>query len=380
MEGGRGATRRGTSAHNCGQSWARDEAEEEDGEAHLRRPSGRAAASCAARKAADDAGARPASRGRLFGGFALLILAALSIALPFHLHHHGVPRNAHRNCRRRPQAQHLQLAQENINRLNSSQRELGRRRRGVERRRRRGPPRVAPTAAALPLATTLPAAASARRCGCGSAGAWREGRAGLPVPLRSIVESLLSSLSHPMRAATEVVAMNNNEPLDAHASSMTRSASSATSRASSSSGRRPALDCPKAGKLRGAVQEQTCDRVATFETLLQLQPPSEMLLMLEDDWLLCPNGMLALQVDGPPPPSPPPPPPPPPPHLHHHPRAAARHREGVALRPALARAPRLVRLQRRVGAPGRRPLARRPPPSALREKGARPSAIRVVLG
>ena len=115
--------------------------------------------------------------------------------------------------------------------------------------------------------------------------------------LRSIVESLPSSPSHPMRAATEVVAMNNNEPPDAHRvfhdaqRELGNLARFVVKRPA-----RPALDCPKAGKLRGAVQKQTCDLVATFETLLQLQPPSEMLLMLEDDWLLCPNGMLALQV------------------------------------------------------------------------------------
>ena len=66
-------------------------------------------------------GAAP-SRGRLFGGFALLILAALSIALPFHLHHHV---DSTTNCPPQlpsdaVQAQHLlQLAQENIDRLNS---------------------------------------------------------------------------------------------------------------------------------------------------------------------------------------------------------------------------------------------------------------------
>ena len=337
---------------------------------------------------------RPASRGRLFGGFALLILAALSIALPFHLHHHV---DSTTNCPPQlpsdaVQAQHLlQLAQENINRLNSLANESWADAGAASSAAAVAePPRVAPTAAALPLATTRPAAASASSL-------WLRlvlvsvARKGAPDylvrSLRSIVESLPSSPSHPMRAATEVVAMNNNEPPDAHRvfhdaeRELGNLARFVVKRPA-----RPALDCPKAGKLRGAVQKQTCDLVATFETLLQLQPPSEMLLMLEDDWLLCPNGMLALQVSiraaaatatsstatsstaaasS---------------HLLHLPRAAARHREGVALRPALARIARLVRLQRRVGAPGRRPLARRPPPSALRAKGARPSALRVVLG
>jgi len=334
-------------------------------------------------------GAAP-SRGRLFGGFALLILAALSIALPFHLHHHV---DSTTNCPPQlpsdaVQAQHLlQLAQENIDRLNSLANESWADAGAASSAAAVAePPRVAPTAAALPLATTRPAAASASSL-------WLRlvlvsvARKGAPDylvrSLRSIVESLPSSPSHPMRAATEVVAMNNNEPPDAHRvfhdaeRELGNLARFVVKRPA-----RPALDCPKAGKLRGAVQKQTCDLVATFETLLQLQPPSETLLMLEDDWLLCPNGMLALQVTG----------------RHHrrhllhylhspqshlpewHPRAAARHREGVALRPALARIARLVRLQRRVGAPGRRALARRPPPLALREKGARPSSLRVVLG
>ena len=336
---------------------------------------------------------RPASRGRLFGGFALLILAALSIALPFHLHHGSS------SCPQCPpqlpsdavQAQHLlQLAQENIDRLNSLANESWADAGAASSAAAVAePPRVAPTAAALPLATTRPAAASASSL-------WLRlvlvsvARKGAPDylvrSLRSIVESLPSSPSHPMRAATEVVAMNNNEPPDAHRvfhdaqRELGNLARFVVKRPA-----RPALDCPKAGKLRGAVQKQTCDLVATFETLLQLQPPSEMLLMLEDDWLLCPNGMLALQVGraatatttsstatsstaaatS---------------HLLHLPRAAARDREGVALRPALARTARLVRLQRRAGAPGRRALARRPPASALREEGARPSSLRVVLG
>ena len=250
-------------------------------------------------------GAAP-SRGRLFGGFALLILAALSIALPFHLHHGSS------SCPQCPpqlpsdavQAQHLlQLAQENIDRLNSLANESWADAGAASSAAAVAePPRVAPTAAALPLATTRPAAASASSL-------WLRlvlvsvARKGAPDylvrSLRSIVESLPSSPSHPMRAATEVVAMNNNEPPDAHRvfhdaeRELGNLARFVVKRPA-----RPALDCPKAGKLRGAVQKQTCDLVATFETLLQLQPPSEMLLMLEDDWLLCPNGMLALQVTG----------------------------------------------------------------------------------
>ena len=263
---------------------------------------------------------RPASRGRLFGGFALLILAALSIALPFHLHHGSS------SCPQCPpqlpsdavQAQHLlQLAQENIDRLNSLANESWADAGAASSAAAVAePPRVAPTAAALPLATTRPAASA-------SSSLWLRlvlvsvARKGAPDylvrSLRSIVESLPSSPSHPMRAATEVVAMNNNEPPDAHRvfhdaeRELGNLARFVVKRPA-----RPALDCPKAGKLRGAVQKQTCDLVATFETLLQLQPPSEMLLMLEDDWLLCPNGMLALQVGRaatavatPPPPPPP---------------------------------------------------------------------------
>ena len=248
-------------------------------------------------------GAAP-SRGRLFGGFALLILAALSIALPFHLHHHV---DSTTNCPPQlpsdaVQAQHLlQLAQENIDRLNSLANESWADAGAASSAAAVAePPRVAPTAAALPLATTRPAAAAASSL-------WLRlvlvsvARKGAPDylvrSLRSIVESLPSSPSHPMRAATEVVAMNNNEPPDAHRvfhdaeRELGNLARFVVKRPA-----RPALDCPKAGKLRGAVQKQTCDLVATFETLLQLQPPSEMLLMLEDDWLLCPNGMLALQV------------------------------------------------------------------------------------
>ena len=250
-------------------------------------------------------GAAP-SRGRLFGGFALLILAALSIALPFHLHHHV---DSTTNCPPQlpsdaVQAQHLlQLAQENIDRLNSLANESWADAGAASSAAAVAePPRVAPTAAALPLATTRPAAAAASSL-------WLRlvlvsvARKGAPDylvrSLRSIVESLPSSPSHPMRAATEVVAMNNNEPPDAHRvfhdaeRELGNLARFVVKRPA-----RPALDCPKAGKLRGAVQKQTCDLVATFETLLQLQPPSEMLLMLEDDWLLCPNGMLALQVGG----------------------------------------------------------------------------------
>ena len=203
------------------------------------------------------------------------------------------------------QAQHLlQLAQENIDRLNSLANESWADAGAASSAAAVAePPRVAPTAAALPLAgDAAPAAAAASSL-------WLRlvlvsvARKGAPDylvrSLRSIVESLPSSPSHPMRAATEVVAMNNNEPPDAHRvfhdaeRELGNLARFVVKRPA-----RPALDCPKAGKLRGAVQKQTCDLVATFETLLQLQPPSEMLLMLEDDWLLCPNGMLALQVGG----------------------------------------------------------------------------------
>ena len=229
---------------------------------------------------------RTASRGRLFGGFALLILAALSIALPFHLHHGSS------SCPQCPpqlpsdavQAQHLlQLAQENIDRLNSLANESWADAGAASSAAAVAePPRVAPTAAALPLAATRPAASSL----------WLRlvlvsvARKGAPDylvrSLRSIVESLPSSPSHPMRAATEVVAMNNNEPPDAHRvfhdaeRELGNLARFVVKRPA-----RPALDCPKAGKLRGAVQKQTCDLVATFETLLQVQPPSEMLLMLK---------------------------------------------------------------------------------------------------
>ena len=61
----------------------------------------------------------------------------------------------------------------------------------------------------------------------------------------------------------------------------------------------PPLRCPGQGRKgkpppKQAVQRQSCDLVAAFHALTAVTPIAAHVLLLEDDWLLCPNGFAAI--------------------------------------------------------------------------------------
>jgi len=47
---------------------------------------------------------------------------------------------------------------------------------------------------------------------------------------------------------------------------------------------------PFSSQVTAKVFKQTCDLVMGLRALSEQLPPAEHLLLMEDDWLLCPNG------------------------------------------------------------------------------------------
>ena len=43
------------------------------------------------------------------------------------------------------------------------------------------------------------------------------------------------------------------------------------------------------------MQRQSCDLVAAINAILEVQPPAEHVMMMEDDWLFCPHGLESLR-------------------------------------------------------------------------------------
>ena len=120
--------------------------------------------------------------------------------------------------------------------------------------------------------------------------------------LHSIFEQLPADPWHPLHASTDVVVINNHEPPEAH-TVFHHAAQLHSDRATfiTKSPPQPPLACPAGrGNSGGArpkpqVQRQSCDLVAAFRALMEVRPMSAHVLLLEDDWLLCPHGMAAIQ-------------------------------------------------------------------------------------
>ena len=122
--------------------------------------------------------------------------------------------------------------------------------------------------------------------------------------LHSIFEQLPAQSDHPLRLSTDVVVVNNNEPPEKHhvfhtASQMHSHRAKFVNKVILD----PPLDCPSRSRKSGlrlgpppkaAVQKQSCDLVGAFKALLDVQPPASHLVLLEDDWLLCPHGLRAI--------------------------------------------------------------------------------------
>ena len=90
--------------------------------------------------------------------------------------------------------------------------------------------------------------------------------------------------------------MNNNEPPEQHRvfyDASTRYAGRA--RFPDKGGDRSAAGVPleAAFKVKPAVQKQSCDLVSAFGALLGVTPRARHVMLLEDDWLLCPHGLRA---------------------------------------------------------------------------------------
>ena len=120
--------------------------------------------------------------------------------------------------------------------------------------------------------------------------------------IHSILEQLPATANHPVRASTDMVIVNNNDPPEQHAAFHAASARFAgRAKFVNKAILDPPLACP--GTRRGgsrtatpkpAVQRQSCDLVAAFRALLSVHPAAVHLILLEDDWLLCPHGLLAI--------------------------------------------------------------------------------------
>ena len=123
--------------------------------------------------------------------------------------------------------------------------------------------------------------------------------------LYAIFEQIPPHSRHPLARATDVVVVNNNEPASAH-HVFHEAARRFAGRAQFLTKQQlnPPLDCPSRGLARRgtartpppkpSVQRQTCDLVAAFGALTTVQPAAEHVMLLEDDWLLCPHGLLAV--------------------------------------------------------------------------------------
>ena len=116
--------------------------------------------------------------------------------------------------------------------------------------------------------------------------------------LHSIVEELPAQRAHPIRAATDIVVVNNNKDPSAHVVFEEASRRYAhAARFVVKKALEPPLQCPRQGRGRSApkpsVQQQSCDLVAAFGALLDVTPAAAHVMLLEDDWLLCPHGLAA---------------------------------------------------------------------------------------
>ena len=124
----------------------------------------------------------------------------------------------------------------------------------------------------------------------------RDGADYLLRSLYAIFEQMPEEPSHPFRAGTDVVVVNNNEPPEQHRvfyDASTRYAGRA--RFLTKAAIDPPLECPsrRRSKVKPAVQKQSCDLVSAFGALLGVTPRARHVMLLEDDWLLCPHGLSA---------------------------------------------------------------------------------------
>ena len=117
--------------------------------------------------------------------------------------------------------------------------------------------------------------------------------------LRALLQSHPARVSDPLRSSIEIVVVNNHAPPEAH---------SVLLRAKQLYGGRvvfvekeaaAARACRATPKVKGDVAKepvfrQTCDLVGGLEALLAM-PPADHVLLMEDDWLVCPSALLALQ-------------------------------------------------------------------------------------
>ena len=132
-------------------------------------------------------------------------------------------------------------------------------------------------------------------------------RKNAPDYLSRTLESLVHALpqSSPLHGSVDIVVVNNQErPEEHHAAQDAPRRFGSRVRVVPKRKPSPALVCPSKGANsnrldnKGAtakVQRQTCDLVAALNALVDVRPAAAYVMMMEDDWLLCPNAMLALQ-------------------------------------------------------------------------------------
>ena len=115
--------------------------------------------------------------------------------------------------------------------------------------------------------------------------------------LSALLHALPASRSSLLHGRVQLVVVNNQEPPEAH--SVCRQAMDQFAGQVTFVTKLPppaALRCGALradSKVKAKVWQQTCDLVKALEALLAL-PPAENVLLMEDDWLLCPNGLTAL--------------------------------------------------------------------------------------
>ena len=120
--------------------------------------------------------------------------------------------------------------------------------------------------------------------------------------LHAIVEEMPAEPAHPMRTSTDIVVVNNNhEPGEHLIFEQAARTYAHAARFIVKKPRSPPLRCPRAPKAGGShappkasVQQQSCDLVSAFEALLNVRPAAAHLMLLEDDWLLCPHGLASV--------------------------------------------------------------------------------------
>ena len=113
--------------------------------------------------------------------------------------------------------------------------------------------------------------------------------------LESWDHALPRSASHPLRAAIQLVVINNEMASTPHVA-FEKARSRFSTRGVAFIKKQSGVECATQPSVRVKAQvvQQSCDLTAALLALIALERSAEHLLLMEDDWLVCPNALNAL--------------------------------------------------------------------------------------